>query len=100
MRGVNQDIIETPGIQENKDRCYREAGYLLGTPDIELGGDICKQARRVIGVLGGLGASASLIQSKYCAATTHTRAAIKYHMTYGCCYPIKYAVIPGVSSRV
>ena len=73
MRGVNQDIIETPGIEENKDRCYGEAGYLLGTPDIELGGDICKQARRVIGVLGGLGASASLIQSKYCAATTHTR---------------------------
>ena len=36
-------MIETPGNDENKRRCYGDERYLLATPDIELDGDICKQ---------------------------------------------------------
>ena len=70
-RGVNQDIIETPGIEENKDRCYGEAGYLLATPDIEI---FANRREGNWGVRRVRLASASLIQSKYCAVATHTRA--------------------------
>ena len=93
MRGVNQDTIETPGIEENKRRCYGEARYLLGPPDIELDGDICKQSWE-----GNWCVSICLIDPIKILCHhpgTHALPPIKYHMTYDCCYAIKYAVIPG-----
>ena len=77
-------------LSGNKRRCYGDTGYLLGSvgrSDIELDGDICKQAR------GNCCVGICLIDP--IKILSPPRATIKYQMTYGCYATIRYAVILG-----
>ena len=77
-------------LSGNKRRCYGDTGYLLGSvgrSDIELDGDICKQAR------GNCCVGICLIDP--IKILSPPRATIKYQMTYSCYATIRYAVILG-----